>query len=156
MFLLLPHINRRCQGRVIHVFAQPLAQILMLLYELLGYGNITKYSCGRVKHVDKCPAYGTRSIVKFSYHNYQCPICYKSTAGRVGDRVHERITKVGGLLRRFAVKTGLVHHFVIFVSDDLQHLPRQELQGKYVIKYSKMIGIVGGVIAFHHLLFRVY
>ena len=63
------------------------------------------------RHVGKCPACGTQSIVKCICQNYQCTICYKSVTGRAGDGVHERITKVGGLVRWFGLKTGLVHHF---------------------------------------------
>ncbi len=59
----------------------------------------------------KCPACGTQLIVKCICQNYQCTICNKSVAGRAGDGGYELITKVGGLVRRFCVKTGLVHHF---------------------------------------------
>ena len=45
--------------------------------------------------------------------------------------MYERILKVGKLLNRLVRKR---NHFVISVPDDLHHLPRQVLQGKYLVK----------------------
>lgn len=123
-------------------------------WRIPGLGE-KKAKCGSVIGAHVCPTgLGSHPSQLLAYHckNFNCPVCYPYAAAQAGHRIADRL--FGGLqaYRKLGRRMGYLNHIEISVpQNELEYalFDWKAYKAKTTEKYTKLIGLSGGVIIPH-------
>ena len=124
-------------------------------YYIPGLGDVTSELCGSVRHLHRCPECLEVRLHYYQCHNYSCPTCYGSAAHQAAERIEDRVSGIGCVLRLNGVKTRYPNHIIISPpvntfqpGDDIR------VWRKRVYDVARSIGVIGAAVVFHP--YRIY
>lgn len=125
---------------------------MVVEYTLPGFGTKTNGRCNTVLFADHCPDCHTTELKHYKCKNWECPVCYHSSASRGGERIADRL--YGGYLayRSIGIDPGPMNHLVFSMpSSEYESFEDLSLrdQRRLISKYAKMVGVSGGVSIIH-------